>query len=319
MGSEYKWYPYNKGGTSREWYGNRELVVEFKQGGKAIEKNAEKTGCFFFLGAQDVFFKEGITWNGLSSKKNTFRYSPKGTLFDSNKGPMLFCKDKDELYYLLALFNSKVTQRFLDILNPSISLQAGDFEKMPIIIANDKKFEIIEKSKENIELSKLDWDMHEISSDFAMHPLIEKRKITYSNKIEDIEKKWIEECQERNQKVKNNEELLNEKFISVYKLNNKLDKFVEDSDLTLTVVDIKRDIQALVSYVVGCMFGRYSLDEEGLIYAGGEWDGDRYKSFIPDEDNCIPITDEEYFSDDIVGRFVEFVKTVYGVLQKTWN
>lgn len=312
LGSEYKWYPYNKGGTSREWYGNRELVVEFKQGGKAIEKNAEKTGCFFFLGAQDVFFKEGITWNGLSSKKNTFRYSPKGTLFDSNKGPMLFCKDKEELYYLLALFNSKVTQRFLDILNPSISLQAGDFEKMPIIIANDKKFEIIEKSKENIELSKLDWDMHEISSDFTMHPLIEKRKITYSNKIEDIEKKWIEECQERNQKVKNNEELLNEKFISVYKLNNKLDKFVEESDLTLTVVDIKRDIQALVSYVVGCMFGRYSLDEEGLIYAGGEWDGNRYKSFIPDEDNCIPITDEEYFSDDIVGRFVEFVKTVYG-------
>lgn len=310
--SEYKWYPYNKGGTAREWYGNRELVVEFKNGGKAIEKNAKKTGCFFFLGAQDVFFLEGITWNGLSSKKNTFRYSPEGTLFDSNKGPMLFCKNKDELYYLLALFNSKVTQKFLDILNPSISLQAGDFEKMPILFDADKAIEIIKKSKENIKLAKKDWDSYEISSDFLKHPLVTTNVLKSNGKIDACIKIWNEECTYRRKTIKCNSEELNEQFVTIYDLKNELNIDVKDDELTITDIDIKRDIRSFVSYAVGCMFGRYSLDEEGLIYAGSEWDSSRYKVFLPDDDNCIPITDEEYFSDDIVARFVEFVKVVYG-------
>lgn len=112
--------------------------------------------------------------------------------------------------------------------------------------------------------------------------------------------------------MKQNEEELNRIFINIYGLQEELTPEVEDKDITVRKADLSRDIRSLVSYAVGCMLGRYSLDEEGLVYAGGDWDNSRYKIFLPDEDNCIPITDEEYFSDDIVGRFVEFVKIVYG-------
>ena len=141
---------------------------------------------------------------------------------------------------------------------------------------------------------------------------------------------WQAECEERFQQLKKNEEELNRIFIDIYGLQNELTPDVADKDVTVhRVFDSKDDVPesmkgsnyvrtmrdeivSLISYAVGCMFGRYSLDVEGLAYAGGEWDGSRYKTFLPDEDNCIPVTDEEYFKDDIVGRFVEFVRTVYG-------
>ena len=141
---------------------------------------------------------------------------------------------------------------------------------------------------------------------------------------------WQAECEERFQQLKKNEEELNRIFIDIYGLQDELTPDVADKDVTVHRVFTSRDdvpesmkgsnyvrtmrdeIVSLISYAVGCMFGRYSLDVEGLAYAGGEWDGSKYKTFLPDEDNCIPVTDEEYFKDDIVGRFVEFVRTVYG-------
>ena len=141
---------------------------------------------------------------------------------------------------------------------------------------------------------------------------------------------WQAECEERFQQLKKNEEELNRIFIDIYGLQDELTPDVADKDVTVhRVFDSKDDVPesmkgsnyvrtmrdeivSLISYAVGCMFGRYSLDVEGLAYAGGEWDGSKYKTFLPDEDNCIPVTDEEYFKDDIVGRFVEFVRTVYG-------
>ena len=141
---------------------------------------------------------------------------------------------------------------------------------------------------------------------------------------------WQTECEERFQQLKKNEEELNRIFIDIYGLQDELTPDVADKDVTVHRVFTSRDdvpesmkgsnyvrtmrdeIVSLISYAVGCMFGRYSLDVEGLAYAGGEWDESRYKTFLPDEDNCIPVTDEEYFKDDIVGRFVEFVRTVYG-------
>ena len=123
---------------------------------------------------------------------------------------------------------------------------------------------------------------------------------------------WEKLCEGRFYQLKQNEEELNRTFIDIYGLQDELTPEVEDKDVTIRKADLSRDIRSFISYAVGCMFGRYSLDEEGLIYAGGEWDNSKYKTFLLDEDNCIPITDEEYFSDDIVGRFVEFVKTVYG-------
>ena len=125
--------------------------------------------------------------------------------------------------------------------------------------------------------------------------------------------RWDKSCNNRFEKLKQREEELNRIFIDIYGLQDELIPEVEDKDITVRKADLSRDIRSFISYAVGCMFGRYSLDEEGLVFAGGEWDNSRYQTFLPDDDNCIPITDEEYFADDIVERFVEFVKTVYGV------
>lgn len=170
LDKETKWYPYNKGGAAKDWYGNRELVVMFKNGGEEIKKHGDSTGAFYFLGAQDVFFHEGITWSGLTIGRNTFRYSPKGTLFDSNKGPMAFPSSSELTYYLLGLFNTKVVQRFLGILNPTVSLQAGDFEKIPILFSREE--EVQEISKNCVEMSRVDYNSSETSLDFKKHPLV---------------------------------------------------------------------------------------------------------------------------------------------------
>ena len=176
-----------------------------------------------------------------------------------------------------------------------------------MVVDNARKDDVIQLVEECINYSKTDWDVFEISWEFRYNPLI--RKVST---IEKAFEQWLNECNVRYNKMKDNEEELNRIFINIYGLQDELTPEVEDKDITVRKADLSRDIRSFISYAVGCMFGRYSLDEEGLIYAGGEWDSSRYKTFIPDEDNCIPITDEEYFSDDIVGRFVEFIKTVYG-------
>lgn len=330
--SNYKWNPYNKGGSTRLWYGNRELVVHFNNGGYDIEENAIKTGCFYFLGAKDVFFNEGITWNGMASGRNSFRFSPEGTLFDSNKGPMLFPKTKEDSYCLLGLFNTKVTQRFLSILNPSISLQAGDLEKLPVLESKNKtEVEII--TKNCVEISKQDWDSYETSWDFKCYPLVNHGNIDTDKPVtaENSYKYWESECEQRFTKLKANEEELNRIFIDIYGLQDELTPEVLDKDITVhRVFDTKEDIPesmkgsayirtgrdeivSLLSYAVGCMFGRYSLDTQGLAYAGGEWDASKYTSFKPVLDNIIPITDEVYLEDDIdiITRLCTWLKVVY--------
>lgn len=188
---------------------------------------------------------------------------------------------------------------------PTIHFEVGRVAELPIMIA--KEGNVQELVKDNLELSKSDWDSFEISWDFQNHPLLRKVPI-----IAEAFSQWQTECDDRFNQLKASEEELNRIFIDIYGLQDELTPEVEDKDITVRKADLSKDIRSFVSYAVGCMFGRYSLDKEGLIYAGGEWDSSRYKTFIPDDDNCIPITDEEYFSDDIVGRFVEFVKTVYG-------
>lgn len=133
-----------------------------------------------------------------------------------------------------------------------------------------------------------------------------------SQLISDKFKQWEAECDDRFNRLKANEEELNRIFIEIYGLQDELSPEVEDKDVTVRRADLQREIRSLISYAVGCMFGRYSLDVEGLVYAGGEWDDSKYRTFVPDDDNCIPITDEAFFEDDIVGRFVEFVRVVYG-------
>ena len=183
---------------------------------------------------------------------------------------------------------------------------AGSIAKTPIIFSENEDIKNI--VIQNINSSKLDWDSFETSWDFKIHPLVKNHVST----ISEAYNLWYKECEDRFNTLKSNEEELNRIFIDIYGLQDELDPYVEDKDVTVRKADFVRDIKSFISYAVGCMFGRYSLDVEGLAYAGGEWDSSKYSTFTPDTDDIIPICDEEYFEDDIVTRFVEFVRVVYG-------
>lgn len=213
---------------------------------------------------------------------------------------------KFEIYYLLAWLNSKIVKDLLKIINPTINFPPGTIKQIPIKIQNENVVSII--SKNNIEISKGDWDSFETSWDFKVHPLVKNHVST----IREAYNIWFKECEKRFNSLKSNEEELNRIFIDIYGLQDELDPYVEDKDVTVRKADLVRDVKSFISYAVGCMFGRYSLDVEGLAYAGGEWDSSKYSTFTPDTDDIIPICDEEYFEDDIVTRFVEFVRVVYG-------
>ena len=297
---ESHWAFYIKGGPYRKWYGNIELVVDWSLPAKHFYKNNSTSNL---LGEQ-YRFKEGITYTELTSGVNSFRYLPPVAIFDK-KGPCIV-EVKHNLY-CLAFFNSKVAVEYFKLLNPTITLQVKDVKNTPIIIDSSLVEQVEKMAKQNVELCKWDWDLHETSWDFEKNVLIQKVKLiseAYSHYEEESYQKFIE--------LKRNEEKLNSIFISIYKLNNEIISEVEDKDITIQKADLSRGIKEFISYVVGCMFGRYSLGKTGLIFAGEKWNNSNYQSFIPDSDNCIPITDEEYFSDDIVARFVEFVKIVYG-------
>lgn len=242
----------------------------------------------------------------ISSSKFGVRYSPQGSIFDI-RGSSIFLKG-EKIFYLLGLLASSVVWEILKFLSPTISFEVGVVAQIPIIINENQFPNIISDVKSNIQISRADWDSFETSWDFKKHPLIccEEDKVSVAFEM------WSKECDERFNLLKANEEELNRIFIDIYGLQDELTPEVEDKDVTVRKADLQRDIKSLISYAVGCMFGRYSLDEDGLVYAGGEWDNSKYDTFIPDEDNCIPITDEEYFEDDIVGLFCAWLKKVYG-------
>ena len=294
-----KWFPYNKGGGFKKWYGNNEYVINWANDG--YELVAFKKSV---IRSPQYYFRECLSWCKVTISGFSMRYIPQGFLFDV-AGCSLFVP-KQKLYYVLGFANSKVNANILAIISPTVNYEVGHIASLPILF--DSEPEKIEKIvRENIQICKQEWDDYENSWDFLEHPLIKNEntiKLAYGN--------WQQKCEERFEKLRQNEEILNHFFIGIYGLQSELKQDVDDKDITVRKAELSRDIRSFVSYAVGCMFGRYSLDEKGLIYAGGEWESSRYKLFIPDDDNCIPITDEEYFSDDIVGRFVEFVKTVYG-------
>lgn len=304
-----KWFPYNKGGEYRKWYGNNEYVVNFKNKGKEVCDYIDATSSVNSKGRvinREHYFHESITWTMISSSKFGVRYSPQGSIFDI-RGSSIFLKG-EKIFYLLGLLASSVVWEILKFLSPTISFEVGVVAQIPIIINENQFPNIISDVKSNIQISRADWDSFETSWDFKKHPLIccEEDKVSVAFEM------WSKECDERFNLLKANEEELNRIFIDIYGLQDELTPEVEDKDVTVRKADLQRDIKSLISYAVGCMFGRYSLDEDGLVYAGGEWDNSKYDTFIPDEDNCIPITDEEYFEDDIVGLFCAWLKKVYG-------
>lgn len=312
-----KWFPYNNGGGYRKWYGNNEDVVNWYDDGTEVKNFTDEKGKQRSRPQnQQFYFLEGGTWSAISSGSFSIRYFSAGYLF-SNAGMAVYASH-EKLLYIIGFLNSKLTKLYLGLFNEGLNYNQGDIAKLPILYNKNSSAEICMKVNNIISFSKQDWDSFETSWDFVKHPLVQGVfKLSLENSlaekyIEASYMNWEKKCNERFNTLKANEEELNRIFIDIYGLQDELTPEVNDKDVTVRKADLSRDIKSLVSYAVGCMFGRYSLDVDGLAYAGGDWDDSKYKTFIPDTDNVIPITDEEYFADDIVGLFVAFVKKVYG-------
>ena len=356
---EKKWFPYNKGGNYRKWYGNNEYVLNWENNGLKLRKFNKSN-----LRNKDRYFSEGITWSTVTSGNSSFRYFTFGFLFD-NGGSCLFANEKAKLLYIQGMLNSCVSRELLSI-QPTINNQPGTIGSLPLIFS-EKELRVNDLVSRNVDLAKLDWNSDEVSWDFQSHPLApiaykrqeqlsagmnsEKRKAAFTL-LSECYRLWEQECEYRFSELKQNEEELNRIFIDIYGLQDELTPEVEDKDVTVRKADLQREIRSFISYAVGCMFGRYSLDMPGLAFAGGNFsdrfinagnpltdengdllvdengdylsDGENCYSvirvdgkekrttFAPDYDNILPICDDEYFEDDIVRRFVEFVETVYG-------
>ena len=328
--SEARYFPYNKGGEFRLWYGNLQEVLWFDAQGRAymntMSGHREN-------GAHDWYCHEGLTWSFVSSSKFGIRYLPTGCFFDV-AGSTLFSRVDNK--YTLGFLSSCVCFDILKILNPTLNYQAGNIKSLPLILSHENEVDPLVDA--NINLSKFDWDSYETSWDFKGHPLV-RLKLTGAYawgdkppvmRLASAYNAWKIECEGRFDKLKANEEELNRIFIDIYGLQDELTPDVADKDITVhrifdtkddvpdsmqgsSYVRTKRDeIVSLLSYAVGCMFGRYSLDADGLAYAGGDWDDGKYKTFLPDRDGILPITDEEYLEDDIVSRLCGWLKAVYG-------
>jgi len=299
-----KWFPYNKGGEFRKWYGNNDYIVNWENNGYEIFNLAKSDGRNVQDYPLEMKFSKSLTWSLINTGQPAFRFKEKNL---SDIAGMSVYTDESKLYYFLGFCNTPIAWNILKLLAPTINYQSGDIGRLPVRFDTDNKKHIEEQVKNNITISRTDWDNFETSWDYKRHPLIcgERTVATSFGK-------WEHEATERFDTLKANEEELNRIFINIYGLQDELTPEVEDKDVTVRRADLGREIRSLISYAVGCMFGRYSLDTEGLAYAGGDWDAGKYRSFIPDKDNILPICDDEYFDDDILGRFVDFVRVVYG-------
>lgn len=293
--TDLRWVPMNKGGSYRKYYGNYEYVMDIYN-----LWTEGKTNKSVRRGDVDTYFKEAFTWSMVTSSKASFRYS-------NNKifgvaAPAIFLPEMK--WSLLGYLNSKVVEYFNNFLNPTINILTGNILSLPFIEGNKEIDKLVE---ENVSLEKWDWDNSETSWDFNKHFLLEY-DVSY---IEEAFKKWSDLLLERREKFRKNENSINQFYIDAFELEE-IDGEITDEDITMRKADVKQDIISFISYAIGCMFGRYSLDNDGLVYAGGEWDTSKYKSFLADRDSIIPICDDEYFEDDIVGRFVKFVGITFG-------
>ena len=293
-----KWKPYAKGGSFRRWYGNKEYVVKWGKDGTEIRNFKKSSGANF-----KYYYQPTITYSALTSYKFSGRYLEK-SFFGGGGGGIT---NTELINYILSFVNSNVYHYIINAISPTLNFEVGQIGTQPLIINQQEKQTVEKITEENIELSKTDWDSFETSWDFERHPLINGEK-TLAKAFE----KWEQDCEQRFNTLKANEEELNRIFIEIYGLQDELTPEVEDRDVTVRKADLTRDIKSFISYAVGCMFGRYSLDNDGLAYAGGEWDANKYKTIIPVKDNVLPICDDDYLESDLTGKIVEFVGKVYG-------
>ena len=341
IGQDKKWVFIVKGGLFRRWYGNLDTVINWSISAREFYRKNKVARIV----PEYIWWKEGVCWNHISSKSEfAIRKLEKEQLFETGANALLI-DDTKNLNIILGYLNSKVAEAAIHIINPTLNSNIGDISVQPF--RDCKNNEIINKGVIRcIELSKMDWDSFETSWNFLSHPLVSMAYVSKERlgaEMNSEERKnaatllseryrwWEQECVCRFSELKKNEEELNRIFIDIYGLQDELTPEVEDKDVTVRKADLSRDIRSFISYAVGCMFGRYSIYKEGLIYAGGKWNYNDYENiawiaegkpeilsfyskthFFPDQDNIIPICDDEYFADDIVQKFIEFVSVVYG-------
>ena len=321
----FKWVKHVKGGSFRKWYGNIDTVIDWSDSAR----EHYRTDRVARITPEYLWFRTGLSWT-LISEHFSIRILPNDCTFNL-AAPSLFFDDESNIYPIIGYLNSIIAYRAIKILNPTFNTNIGDICVQPADYLKNHTIKVKTSDLviKNIYLSKADWDSFETSWDFKRHPLLTRLatgsevvfvdkdnnfgSLTHSsNKISNEFNAWKEECDSRFNQLKNNEEELNRIFIDFYGLQDELTPEEDDSDVTVRKADLPRDIKSLISYAVGCMFGRYSLDEDGLVYAGGTFDMNRYHSFIPDNDNVLPITDEKYLDDDIIQRFCDWISVVYG-------
>lgn len=304
--SQRKWFPYNKGGKYRKWYGNNDYVINWENDGFEIRNFKDKNGKQrSVLRNVDKYFNPAISWSKVSSGSIAFRYKPVGYIFDV-AGTSIFANE-DIRYYLLGFCNSSTALQIASILSPTLNYEVGQIANFPIIIDSSKKELVTNLVKENIEISKQDWDSQEISWDFKMNPLVQQ-----TDSIEEAFLSWKKVCQNRFDSLKKHEEKLNRIFAEIYNLSGQVICEVDNDKITVSLAEYTKNIKEFISYAVGCMFGRFSLKKNSVVYASKEQHLIDDSCFEYDKDNIIPITDDDYFTDDIVGKFVDFTKAVYG-------
>ena len=357
--SKKKWFPINKGGSFRKWYGNQEYLVNWENNGHEIKENVLQKYPYlktadFVVKNQEYYFKKGLTWSTISSSDCSFRYSPIGNLFET-KGSNYFVEDYKNFYYLFSFLNSKIVNYLLKIISPTLDYHEGPMSKLPVILKNDST-RIDKLTIENLDISKEEWDSRETSWDFKKLSLIDCKdlKSAYENYCSHWRDNFVQ--------LHKNEEELNRLFIEIYDLQDEMDKKVVFEDITILkkeakIIQIDNSIpkefsaesekylydrgvnlefnkdelvKQFLSYAVGCIMGRYSINKSGLIIANsddilelsenefivkgtdGEIRQEIESKFLPDEFGIIPITDEKDFSNDIVEKLKEFIKIVYG-------
>ena len=329
---KYKWFPFCKGGDFRRWAGNESFVVNWFNNGEEIRVAAEGATGGRLVNI-DCALRECLVWTKISSANISLRMKKQGIFF-SDAAPGVFA-NRETLYYLLALLNTKYANEIIKLINPTLNFVPGAVSSVPVKKDEKNKGKIIEIAEGNVQLSEQDWDSFETSWDFQKHPLL--RNVST---ISEAFAQWQAECDDRFNRLKVNEEELNRIFIDIYGLQDELNPEVEDKDVTVRKADLQRDIKSLLSYAVGCMFGRYSTYKDGLLFAGEPYSLQAFvdkmnerpgtisaeelerayrnegivvdEMFFPDADNVIPITDEEYLDDDIVSRLCAWLKAVYG-------
>ena len=305
IGNCMKWAVHAKGGPYRKWYGNIDTVIDWSEEARKHYRNDHVAR----IAPEYIWFRKGITWTLITSGKFSVRLLEDNSTFNL-AAPSIFIENVNDTEYFIGLLNSKVHENIIRALNPTLNTNISDIRRIPYI---EERKEDMDKIKnivsENIYISKEDWNSYETSFYFEKHPFVNQKIGNSTLRVEFLN--WESFLNSQFKKLKNNEEMLNTYFINLYGMSEELNPIVEDDDINIRRPNIEWDIKSFISYAVGCSFGRYSLDEKGLVYAGGKFDNSRYKTFLVDQDNIIPILPGTYFEDDIVTKFVDFIRVTF--------